>query len=1426
MTQHSRGRRWGGKSSLAVAAPLLVGAFCGLAALLGSTGSGRAQLFTTFRVLDAINVEIVDGPLPKSLAVGDLNRDGRLDIVVADGSGTVTILFNQGDDEFDIEEIEVSGEALAVSIADVTSPFASSAGGDRDFNSDIIVAGGDTVEILVNDGDGGFDEVVDLADGDLLDETSDIIGVVTGDFDGNGRIDIAMLDDDSGDGRVFFACNFAGQFSPCGTFTVDIGGNDPVDIGVGDFDGDGPLDVAVLNIGSRNFAVTYGDGNGNFTQNPTLFPASPEGEMEPNTLVVGRLNGDQLDDFVIANASQFSDLSTMVVLSQGRNRFTRNGATGEFADSTSIAIGDVTGDGIADLVFAVIADDPQGPVILPGQGAGEFNQSLVFPLGGTSRMGNGFAIAAANVGGDGLLDLIQVSEGQGVRIAINITNQVTPGTPGTPTETPTGSPGPTGTDTPTVPTPTATATPTPTTVPTANYGRCDARLTGQLAGIVTGRFDGDASADVAVTDTANRAVHVLFNTAGLRSSLRLCAMTTVGNRDTTQSVEFTSIDLGGETPGAIVAVDLDQDGDVDLAVATSGGLMILRNGGDGQFTRQQTIGGFGGQPPAIAGDYPDDPLNPGHRAPLDLNGDGLADLVVAHATRAGTNFLSILYGQSGGSFRIEQQQIPATATQIAAGRFDDGGPIDLVAALDTDAVLLLQRPLNGSGSSEFDQKTFGSGARIASLVSGFFNADRRADVLIARALANGESATGEVYVFGTSTLAKAGEYSTGNGPSAAGVGLFNSADANPDAVVASRQGANLLQFAFGNGSGAFAQVPEPYPLRAAPVALAVLDVDADAMLDVVTANADGSVSFLLSSVPPPTPTPTITPTASGTGTPTITPTPSVTLTFSPEPTATHTVRGTRTATPLPTPTPTTPKPGTFGLSGCSTVGGPGGSRAELVLGATLLALARLRRRRRPGANPSRGVLPFLAIVCGTAVLVPAPGRALLPQYVSCSVSRAQLGGFPGSLHGGAVGRLDNNLSSDFVLVYDSNIAIELTNPDLFRVGSCPEALTHNNVGVQNARAAAIAAINGDNLADLAVVEAERDVVFFTGDGGGGFNSFGSRTFSEPLALAVGDVAGQNRADLVVANGARVVLLLQNENLTYADPAVLPETGSNNSNLVAVRLTDFNGDGRRDIVAIDLVGILRVFIQNPDGSFIFSSLNTGQSPTDMQVAPLDAGSVPDVAFTTRSGELRVLLGDRSGNAASFVARPPVAAGGFPTALALGDLDNDGRVDAVVTDAGRNQLQLFLGDGNGGLTQAATAPTGTAPSGVLLADLDADGLQDVIVTNGTDGSVTILLSSNPAPTATPTSTPTPLATSTTTVTATVTETATPTATATATGTVTNTPRSTVTSTPTVTVTTTFGGFEVQGSCAVGETTGLSDMLPLVMLGFLLFLRRLRA
>jgi len=215
---------------------------------------------------------------PAAIATGDLNGDGRLDLVVANfNSSTVSIFLATGAGTFGSHVDLATGPGPnAVAVADL----------NRDGKLDLVVANlaGDTVSIFLGNGDGTFQARVDLPTG---------LGphaVAIADLDRDGMLDTVSV----------FLGNGDGSFQPKSDFATD---DDPTGIAVGAFSGDGRPGIVVANLHVNTVSVLLGKGDVATAAALVAGGANVNARVTDSSrltaLAVARLNGHQrLMDFL------------------------------------------------------------------------------------------------------------------------------------------------------------------------------------------------------------------------------------------------------------------------------------------------------------------------------------------------------------------------------------------------------------------------------------------------------------------------------------------------------------------------------------------------------------------------------------------------------------------------------------------------------------------------------------------------------------------------------------------------------------------------------------------------------------------------------------------------------------------------------------------------------------------------------------------------------------------------------------------------------------------------------------------------------------------------------------------------------------------------------------------------------------------------
>jgi len=225
--------------------------------------------------------------------------------------------------------------------------------------------------------------------------------IAVGDFNGDGHPDLAVVN--YGARRVTqLLGNGDGTFNEAdgGIPYIDINSAYPDFVAVGDFNGDGKADLVIASSNGNTLTVFLGNGDGTFKAAPGELPTTGN---YPYSIVVGDFNRDGNADLAVAN---LLGNTVTVLLGNGDGTFTAakvSPATGR--GPNSIAVGDFNGDGIPDL--AVTNSDDNTVTVLLGNGDGTFSAAKVSPATGI----NPSSIAVGDFNGDGKADLAVVNLG-------------------------------------------------------------------------------------------------------------------------------------------------------------------------------------------------------------------------------------------------------------------------------------------------------------------------------------------------------------------------------------------------------------------------------------------------------------------------------------------------------------------------------------------------------------------------------------------------------------------------------------------------------------------------------------------------------------------------------------------------------------------------------------------------------------------------------------------------------------------------------------------------------------------------------------------------------------------------------------------------------------------------------------------------------
>ena len=318
-----------------------------------------------------------------SLAIGDFNGDGKADLAMTDANGlNVSILLSNGDGTFKPPVSYPAGNPNAV----VTADF------NGDGKLDLAVADNNgpntngAVAILLGNGDGTFKAAVNYSAG--LDPNA----IAVGDFNGDGKLDVVVANSDGADISVLLG-DGDGTFQPATSYSTGSGSS-PLSVAVGDFNRDGKLDLVVGQFNALSVFLGNGDG--------TFQPAvNYNGGGEPISVAVGDFNRDGRLDLAVTD---IGGGQVLVLLGNGDGTFQNPVSYSTPGDPAWVAPADLNGDGKLDLSVLNIGTVCNVNLLL-GKGDGTFQPAMNYSL---PTCDNGLAAGAVGVGDfnrDGKLDL-------------------------------------------------------------------------------------------------------------------------------------------------------------------------------------------------------------------------------------------------------------------------------------------------------------------------------------------------------------------------------------------------------------------------------------------------------------------------------------------------------------------------------------------------------------------------------------------------------------------------------------------------------------------------------------------------------------------------------------------------------------------------------------------------------------------------------------------------------------------------------------------------------------------------------------------------------------------------------------------------------------------------------------------------------------
>jgi hypothetical protein len=319
--------------------------------------------------------------MPVDLAIGDLDSDGYLDLVTADAkSRALSVRLWRRGTYRTVRAVAVSIEPHMVVVADTNG----------DGHLDLAATGHDDpgVHVFLGDGAGGFTRARGSPFAAHPGSHAHNHGLVAGDLDGDGDVDLATSNQDLGSVSILLG-DGRGAFTRARGSPIAVGRH-PYPLALGDIDKSGSLDVVVPLVGGDAVAVLLNDGSAHF--HPAA--GSPIATVaRPYHVQLTDLDGDHALDVVVSHDD--TDLVT-VLGSDGTGRLRETSRFPAGQRPGGMAAGDLDGDG--DIDVAAAAGDRV--LLLRGDGRGHLTAGRAILSARQS-----WRVVAADLDGDGKTDV-------------------------------------------------------------------------------------------------------------------------------------------------------------------------------------------------------------------------------------------------------------------------------------------------------------------------------------------------------------------------------------------------------------------------------------------------------------------------------------------------------------------------------------------------------------------------------------------------------------------------------------------------------------------------------------------------------------------------------------------------------------------------------------------------------------------------------------------------------------------------------------------------------------------------------------------------------------------------------------------------------------------------------------------------------------
>ncbi len=744
-------------------------------------------------------------------------------------------------------------------------------------------------------------------------------------------------------------------------------------------------------------------------------------------------------------------------------------------------------------------------------------------------------------------------------------------------------------------------------------------------------------------------------------------------------VDFTT----GSFPVSVVIGDVNGDGKPDLVVANQSSNTVS------YFVNTSVSGtvNFNPKVDLATGSAP-------NMASIgDIDGDGKPEIVVANISSSTISVFQYSFGTYAPAVNYSVGSNPMSVT---IGDIDGDNKPDLVSANSSSANVSVLRNTSTLGTINFaGVVNFTAGTNPMYACIGDLDGDGKPDL----AVANQGSATVSVLrnnsTSGTIAFIPKVDFTTGTQPNTVIIGDIDG-DGKPDMAVANQGSASTSMLANTSTSGTISFLPKAdFGTNSPPVSVFIGDIDGDGKPDVSVATYGGTISILKQIIPF-----TITNFAPATGAIGS----SVTITgtgFNTTANQNIVFFGATQATV------------TAASNTSLTVTVPIGATYENI-SVTNLSANLTRYTSNPFNVTLNGNIAFTAKVDFTT--------GTSPHSVS-------IGDFDGD--GKSDLAVANQNSNTISLFRNTSISgtVSFAAKIDFTTGTQPYSVISGD-------------IDGDGKPDLAVANLSSNTVsVFRNSSFPGTISFAIKvdfaTASNPISVGIGDMDGDGKPDLAVANnGSNTVSVLRNTSVSGTVSFATKVDFTSGVQPVSISIGDLDGDGKVEMAEVNLgSGTVSVFRNTSSPATIsfaarldFSIGFFNNNPGSVIIVDMDGDGKPEMSVGDQVyGIVAVFRNNCTPGTIGFYSPVNTVQTGSSNSIDIGDIDGDGKPDLAVANVGINTVSVVRSTssiGNISFASNLDFATGNSPQSVIIGDIDGDGKPDLVTANTNSNTVSVI------------------------------------------------------------------------------------------------------